>query len=272
MRERILTLPVMVAFVLSLIWRQMGSVMDAVRELQQRGQERQRPLSPAMRWAQEYSTAVLILDGSTLDGLLRQVGLLRDGERPVLAGRMATLLNAASLLPQRIWYEEDSRAHDQTFWERAVAPLEKGTLLLFDLGFTNYGWYDKVTSLGLWFSTRLKTNAVYQVEQVLQHGTPIHDYLIRLGRANSQCDHLMRLIEVHYQGRWYRYVTNVLDPDLLPAVYVAELYRQRWRIEDAFNATKRLLGLAYFWVGSINGIQSKSRSGRLGCCTPFWST
>lgn len=160
MRERILTLPVMVAFVLSLIWRQMGSVMDAVRELQQRGQERQRPLSPAMRWAQEYSTAVLILDGSTLDGLLRQVGLLRDGEGPVLAGRMATLLNAASLLPQRIWYEEDSRAHDQTFWERAVAPLEKGTLLLFDLGFTNYGWYDKVTSLGLWFITRLKTNAV----------------------------------------------------------------------------------------------------------------
>lgn len=296
MRERILTLPVMVAFVLSLIWRQMGSVMDAVRELQQRGllwadavqvsqqavserlhtfpaglfervlldvvpqmqqrwQERQRPLSPAMTWAQEHFTAVLILDGSTLDALLRKVGLLRDGEGPVLAGRMATLLNAASLLPQRIWYEEDSQAHDQTFWERAVSQLEKGTLLLFDLGFTNYGWYDKLTVLGLWFITRLKTNAVYKVERVLQNGAHIHDYLIRLGRGNSQCDHLMRLIEFQYQGRWYRYLTNVLDPELLPALYVADLYRQRWRIEDAFNAAKRLLGLAYFWVGSINGIQ-----------------
>jgi hypothetical protein len=296
MRERILTLPVMVAFVLSLIWRQMGSVMDAVRELQQRGllwagavevsqqavserlhtfpaelfervllevlpqiqqrwQERQRPLAPAMAWAQEHFTTVLILDGSTLDALLRKVGLLRDGQGPVLAGRMATLLNAASLLPQQIWYEEDSRAHDQTFWQRAVTQVEKGTLLLFDLGFTNYGWYDKLTTLGLWFITRLKTNAVYRVERVLQQGTHIHDYLIRLGRANSQCDHLMRLIEIQYQGRWYRYVTNVLDPDLLPAVYVAELYRQRWRIEDAFNVAKRLLGLAYFWVGSINGIQ-----------------
>ncbi len=28
----------------------------------------------------------------------------------------------------------------------------------------------------------------------------------------------------------------------------------RWRVEDAFNAIKRLLGLAYFWVGSTNGI------------------
>lgn len=31
LRQRVLTLPVMVAFVLSLIWRQMGSVSEAVR-------------------------------------------------------------------------------------------------------------------------------------------------------------------------------------------------------------------------------------------------
>jgi len=65
----------------------------------------------------------------------------------------------------------------------------------------------------------------------------------------------VRLIEIQIGGRWYRYLTNVLDPQLLPAEYVAELYGQRWRIEDAFNTVKRLLGLAYFWVGSINGVQ-----------------
>jgi hypothetical protein len=37
LRQRILTLPVMVAFVLSLIWRQVGSVTEAVRELNKRG-------------------------------------------------------------------------------------------------------------------------------------------------------------------------------------------------------------------------------------------
>ena len=29
---------------------------------------------------------------------------------------------------------------------------------------------------------------------------------------------------------------------------------QRWRIEDAYKTVKRLLGLAYFWVGSLNGV------------------
>ena len=43
---------------------------------------------------------------------------------------------------------------------------------------------------------------------------------------------------------------------MLSAEDVAALYRQRWRIEDAFALVKRLLGLAYFWVGSANGIKT----------------
>jgi hypothetical protein len=57
-----------------------------------------------------------------------------------------------------------------------------------------------------------------------------------------------------YKGKWYRYLTNELDPERLPAPYVVALYWQRWRIEDAYNIVKRLLGLAYFWVGSQNGV------------------
>ena len=30
---------------------------------------------------------------------------------------------------------------------------------------------------------------------------------------------------------------------------------QRWRIEEAFLLTKRLLGLADLWVGGVNGVQ-----------------
>jgi len=35
---------------------------------------------------------------------------------------------------------------------------------------------------------------------------------------------------------------------------VADLYRRRWRIEEAFHTVKRLL-LSYLWTGSINGIK-----------------
>jgi hypothetical protein len=296
LRQRILTLPVMVALVLSMLWRQMGSVADAVRALEEHGllwakavrvsqqavserlrtfpavlferillevlpvmqrrwQARQRPLAPVMAWAQQQFDEVLILDGSTLDALLRKVGLLRQGEGPVLAGRMAALLDALSGLPRQLWYEEDSQAHDQTFWERAVAQLTPGGLLLFDLGFTNYGWFDDLSAIGCCFITRAKSNAVYAIERTLCAEAHLHDYVIRLGRGASQCTHRMRLVELQVHGRWYRYLTNVLEPERLPARYVAELYQQRWRIEDAFNLVKRLLGLAYFWVGSINGVQ-----------------
>ena len=54
---------------------------------------------------------------------------------------------------------------------------------------------------------------------------------------------------------WYHYITNVLDPNLFSAKQVCEIYRHRWNIEDAFNITKRLLGLSYLWVGDSNGVQ-----------------
>jgi hypothetical protein len=296
LRQRILTLPVMMAFVLSLVWRQVGSVTDAIRELnkrgilwarptivsqqavserlrtfpaelfhkvlsdiipqmQQRWQARRRPQSEAMKWAEDLFAGVWILDGSTLDALLRKVGLLREGEGPVLAGRIAGLLNAASLLPGEIWYEENSQAHDRVFWEGAIGQLKVGALLLFDLGFTNFLRFDDLTDRFLYFITRYKTGSVIQVEKVLQTSAHLHDQLIWLGASAHRCKHLLRLVEVEYKGCWYRYLTNVLDPVVLPAAYVAQLYQQRWRIEDAFQVAKRQLGLAYFWVGSINGVK-----------------
>ena len=56
-------------------------------------------------------------------------------------------------------------------------------------------------------------------------------------------------------GTWYRYLTNVLSPEQLSAEEVCDLYRRRWTIEEAFLLTKKLLGLAYLWVGNKNGVQ-----------------
>jgi len=186
---------------------------------------------------------------------LRKVGLLRGGEGPVLAGRMAGLLNAASLLPCQLWYEEDSRAYDGVFWQGAVEKLAQRSLLIFDLGFTNFAHFDDLTERVLFFITRWKKGTRIQIEQVMQSTPQLHDQLIWLGTGATRCLHPLRLVEVEYKGSWYRFLTNVLDPMVLPAAYVAQLYQQRWRIEDAFQVAKRQLGLAYFWVGSINGVK-----------------
>ena len=69
------------------------------------------------------------------------------------------------------------------------------------------------------------------------------------------CRHSLRLVSVLWRGQWYRYLTNVLDPAHLSARHICDLYRRRWRIEDAFLVTKRLLDLAYLWKASANGVQ-----------------
>jgi hypothetical protein len=78
--------------------------------------------------------------------------------------------------------------------------------------------------------------------------------LIRLGGVNASCQQTLRLIEVRFGAAWYSYLTRALDPAILPANVVADLYRRRWRIEESFQIVKRLLNLAYLWTGSLNGI------------------
>ena len=55
-----------------------------------------------------HFSTILILDGSTLDVLLKKVDLLPENEGKVLAGRLGALLNAVTLLPEELWHEEDS--------------------------------------------------------------------------------------------------------------------------------------------------------------------
>ena len=47
------------------------------------------------------------------------------------------------------------------------------------------------------------------------------------------------------------------------------MYQKRWRIEDAFNIVKRLLGLSYLWTGSINGIK-RDAEGFWSCRARHW--
>src|SRR5437762_1154606 len=184
--ERALTLRVMAALVLSMVWRQVGSVATRVRLLNEEGflwcspvavseqalsqrlrafppelfrrvleailppmqarwRERERPLPPELAWARERYEHVLAVDGSTLDALMRKVGLLRDRPDRPLAGRMAALLDLCSRLPRQVWYEADPKAHDQRWWPTLLAALPAGALFVFDLGWTNFRMFAELT-------------------------------------------------------------------------------------------------------------------------------
>jgi hypothetical protein len=193
------------------------------------------------------------VDGSTLDALLRKVGLLRDAPTPPLAGRMTALLDLASQLPRQLWYEPDPKASDQRAWPQILAAVPAGALLLFDRGYTDFGMFLALTQAQVTWITRAKARLCFTVSQRFVDTAQVRDTLGWIGQGKERQQ--VRLIEVLVGGKWYAYLTNELDPARLPAQELVALYRHRWRIEEAYAIVKRLLGLAYFWVGSENGVQ-----------------
>jgi hypothetical protein len=298
MRSRILNLPLMVALILTMLWRQVPSVRELTRmlareeilwceavevsqqalserflvfpaelfervykallpELKKRWDERQqRPIPLSIRVANDHFDQILVADGSTLEALFRKLGSLADVPMGQLAGKMCVVIDLVRQLPVELWFSEEAQAFDTNFIPDLLALAGKKTLLLLDRGFYDFQFFADLKTKGTDFITRPKSNTKIEVIKRLSCTDSVKDMIVRLGTGQNGAPILtVRLVEVRFGKQWYRYITSVLDPEVLPPFVVADLYRRRWRIEDAFNIAKRLLNLAYLWTGSINGIQ-----------------
>ncbi|AGY58082.1 IS4 family transposase [Gloeobacter kilaueensis] len=295
LRERILSLPLMVAATLTLIWRQVPSVHELARmlardnllwctavdvsqqalsqrllafaaglfasvlqallpTLQQRQQQRTRPLPVALQIAKKHFEALWIADGSTLEAVFRKLDSLQEQPAGVLGGKICTLLDMCTHLPVDVWFEEQPLAHDTTFWPALHSRVRPGILLVLDRGFYDFGEFARVLAGGGQFLSRMKKNTTYVVVESLSKSAYHRERTILLTSSKGELP-VLRLVEVKQGNTWYSYLTSVLDPTVLPPFVVADLYSRRWNIETAFGIVKRLLGLSYLWTGSINGVQ-----------------
>lgn len=297
LRSRILNLPLMVAAVLTMVWRQVPSVHELTRmlarenllwceavkvsqqalsqrflsfpaelfekvlkellpRLERRWQERTgRPLPPSLSYAGQHFERIWVADGSTLEALFRKLKVLADVPVGQLGGKIGTVVDLLTRLPVEVWLTERPRANDTTFIPELLALVKANTLLVVDRGFYDFTFFDNLVKQQAAFITRLKTNASFVVCETLSSTNKVKDCLILLGSGQNGTPILkMRLVEVRFGKLWYRYLTSVLDPTVLPPFVVADIYRYRWRIEEAFHTVKRLLHLSYLWTGSLNGI------------------
>jgi hypothetical protein len=295
MRQRLLTLPVMVAIVVSLVWRRMPAVTEVQRVLAREGllwvtpmrvspqalikrldvlpaavmgqlfaevcarsQAQRPPALPHPCWApvRDAFSLIALVDGSTLEALRKKTQVLRERQGLVLGGKMMVMVEAFSHRPLWQLYTEDAAANDKRFATAIMAALPVGGLLVFDLGFFSFLWFDDFSASHRFFVTRMREKIAYRTVQELSSGPSYRDEIIQMGQYRSHpCRYPVRMVSVLWQGVWYRYLTNVLDPQRLSARQVCELYRRRWRIEDAFALTKRVLDLSYLWTGSANAVQ-----------------
>jgi hypothetical protein len=132
-----------------------------------------------------------------------------------------------------------------------------GDLLLLDRGYVDFAWLYSLQQRGVGFVTRLPGNIRYRVVQ--ENPSPsdssvLADQVIRLSTAYSRGHYPETLRLVHYRdqdGKDYVFLTNLPD---LPALAVADLYRQRWQIETFFRWIKQNLKIKAFYGTSENAV------------------
>ncbi len=139
--------------------------------------------------------------------------------------------------------------------------IEKGALILADLGYFGFEWFDDLTKGGYHWVSRLREKTSYTVLHRYYDKDGVFDGLIFLGAYRAdRAAHAVRLVQFQVGKRRFEYITNVLDPQKLPMHEIARLYMRRWDIELGFKLVKRYLGLHLLWSGSRE--QCSSRCGR----------
>jgi Domain of unknown function (DUF4372)/Transposase DDE domain len=150
-----------------------------------------------------------------------------------------------------------------TTGKRSELPLarlqkwEPGTIVVFDKGYVEFGWFWKLTQSDVFFVTRIKKFARYNVleekpvpaksgvqsDQIIQY--TFHRTL------KKYPDPLRRIVFRTPEGDIYEYLTNNFD---LAASTIASIYKDRWQIESFFKILKQNLRIKTFVGTSFNAV------------------
>ena len=138
--------------------------------------------------------------------------------------------------------------------------LPKGSIVVEDLGYTDYAWYGQLTVQKIFFVTRQKSNARYRVLAQRPVNTAlglVSDETIELaGAKGRECPKPLRRIV--YQDlkteKVYVFLTNHFR---LAAKTIAEIYKERWQIEIFFRFIKQNLKIKAFIGNSENAVRSQ---------------
>lgn len=151
------------------------------------------------------------------------------------------------------------KVHEQKVAPRI--PLEKGDVVVFDRGFTNFAWYRALCDRNIYFVTRLKKNANYRVvgRRSTDHLKNISsDQTIKLKGFYTKQKipyHLRRIRSYDPEtGKWIVLLTNQFE---WSANTIARIYKDRWQIELFFRALKQQLKVKSFVGTSRNALLSQ---------------
>jgi hypothetical protein len=203
-----------------------------------------------------------IIDSSTISlfkDILSCVGRKSNTGKRKGGIKVHTQINLQGRVPKIVWFSA-ATTHDKLFLKHVQ--LEKGKIAVFDKGYNDYKTFDEFTVNGIFFVTRLKSNAAY--ESVAENDIPtyidngvIKDEIIRVDiKENGSYLKTIELRKIAYwddeNKRCFEFVTNLFG---MNAGHIALIYKKRWQIELLFKQLKQNFPLKFFLGDNENAIK-----------------
>jgi len=170
--------------------------------------------------------------------------------------KLHLLLDHDGYLPNFAWITEGKVADIQIARQVVFAP---GTIVVDDRAYNDYRLFARWTSQKVYFVTKMKENAQYEVigeREVSQNRHILKDQLIQFTGPDSRekCPYPLRLVEVYDPDKEevYVFLTNHMD---LGATTIAAIYKDRWQIEIFFKYLKQNLKIKTFVGTSPNAVK-----------------
>lgn len=134
----------------------------------------------------------------------------------------------------------------------------KGSIIVFDKGYTDYKWFKSLNNKGIFFVTRIRKSALWKVDErrpVDKSRGLTSDQTITLTGVKPTKLGMPKLRRVGYRdpetGKHYEFLTNNFS---LSAQTIAEIYKERWQVELFFKWIKQNLKIKAFVGNSGNAI------------------
>ncbi len=204
-----------------------------------------------------FKNPLYSLDASTID-LCLSVFPWADFRSTKGAVKLHVGLNHKGYLPEFITITEGKTA--DIIVGRTLA-FPKGSLVVMDRAYIDYEWFKQLTDKGIFFVTRIKSNARYRVvcrREVLKNKGLTGDQTIEFTGMLTAKKCPVPLRRIGYRcpetGKHYVFLTNNFK---LAAKTIADIYKARWQVELFFKWIKQNLKIKSFIGTSKNAVMTQ---------------
>ena len=204
----------------------------------------------------ELKETVYALDSTTIDLCLALFPWAHFRKNKA-AVKLHTLLDLRGSIPSFIEITE-GKVHDVNILDLLI--LEPGSFCVMDRGYLDFQRLHAIHLSGAFFVVRAKTNLNFRrlYSRPVKKKTGLRsDQTIALNvyqSAKEYPDHLRLVRFVDKEGRRYSFLTNNLS---LEAITIADLYKERWKVELFFKWIKQHLRIKAFFGTSENAVKTQ---------------